>query len=373
MDDAWSPYVAWMKHASPVTYDLRGSNLLHCRVEDLPGARERLALDGLHEEGYEPLLDAIGSRYGVAQDQVALATGASGANFLVCGALLHPGDEVVVERPAYDPLLEVPRFLGAEIRRFDRVYDEGFQVAPDRVADAVSSRTRLIVFSNLHNPTGTLTTRDTLEEVGEIAEGVGARVLVDEVYLESVPGEVQPPAAGISPTFVSTSSLTKAYGLSGLRAGWTLASTEVVEKVRRVRDLVDGVGAFPSELLALIAFENLPSLRERARGILGPNFRLLREFVESRDDLEWVPPEGGSVGFPRIPGVEDSSPFVETLRETHDTGVVPGRFFEASAHFRIALGGKRETLTGGLERLGEALDWEARGWERGALDREARG
>jgi len=358
MADAWTPYVAWMKHAPQVTYNLMGSNLLHCQVEDLPGARERLELDAYHEEGYEPLLEAISGRFGVAVDQVSLATGASGANFLVGGALLRPGDEVLVERPVYDPLLGIPRFLKADIHRFDRVFEDGFQIDPERVAAALTPRTRLIMITNLHNPTGALTAADRLMAVGEAAEMVGARVMVDEVYLESVPGERQPPAASLSPTFISTSSLTKAYGLSGLRAGWILASPEVAERIRRVRDLVDGVGVFPSELLALIAFQNLPALRQRARSILDPNFMLLNDFMGSRADLEWVQPGGGSVGFPRIRGVEDVSSFVKDLRERYDTGVVPGQFFEAPGHFRVALGGKKEILEGGLERLGDALDKE---------------
>ncbi|MFC1791907.1 aminotransferase class I/II-fold pyridoxal phosphate-dependent enzyme, partial [Gemmatimonadota bacterium] len=181
--DAWTPYVAWMKRAPAVTYNLMGSNLLHCQVEDLPGAREELALDAFHEEGYEPLLDAIGKKYQVTTDQISVATGASGANFLACGALLRAGDEVVVERPTYDPLLGIPRFLGAQVRRFDRVFEEGFVVDPQRVAAVVTPRTRLIILSNLHNPTGALTSAETLGAVGEIADGVGARVLVDEVYL----------------------------------------------------------------------------------------------------------------------------------------------------------------------------------------------
>ncbi len=358
---AWTPYVAWMKHAPAIPYNLMGSNLLHCTVEDLPGVRERLELDAFHEEGYPPLLDAIGQRYGFPVDRVALATGASGANFLAGGTLLESGDEVLVERPAYDPLLGIPRFLGAKIRRFDRVFADGFQVDPERVSGTLTSKTRLIILTNLHNPTGALTSEDRLLAVGEIAERVGAKVLVDEVYLDSVPGEPPSPAASLSPTFVSTCSLTKAYGLSGLRAGWILASPEIVEGCRRVRDLVDGVGVFPSELMALVAFENLPALRARARSILDPNFELLTKFIEGRVELDWVQPKGGSVGFPKVRALDDTSSFVEVLRTSYETGVVPGRFFEAPSHFRVALGGKREILREGLQRLGEALDKELNG------------
>jgi len=187
---------------------------------------------------------------------------------------------------------------------------------------------------------------------------VGARVLVDEVYLESIHGRELKPAATLSRTFVSTSSLTKAYGLSGLRAGWVLSEPELAEKIRRVRDVVDGVGSFPSELLAHLAFRNLASLRDRARSILEPNLKRLRAFMAHQPRLEWVPPAGGSVGFPRILGVEDASGFVSVLRERYDTGVVPGHFFEAPAHFRVALGGRAEILEEGLRRLGRALEAE---------------
>jgi aspartate/methionine/tyrosine aminotransferase len=355
---AWTPYVAWMKRAPEVAFNLMGSNLLHCVVEDLPGAREELALDAFHEEGYGPLLEDIAGRYGVGVEEVSVATGASGANFLVCGSILRAGDEVLVERPAYDPLLGIPRFLGAEVRRFDRVYEDGFRVDPERVAAALTPRTRLIFMTNPHNPTGAFTPPETLMEIGELAEAVGARVLVDEVYLESIHGTELKPAATLSPTLVSTSSLTKAYGLSGLRAGWALSEPELAEKIRRVRDVVDGVGSFPSELLAHLAFRNLAALRDRARSILEPNLGRLRAFMAHQPKLEWVPPAGGSVGFPRVRGVEDASGFVSVLRERYDTGVVPGHFFEAPAHFRVALGGRAEILEEGLRRLGRALEAE---------------
>lgn len=358
--DAWTPYVAWMKQAPEMAFNLMGSNLLHCQVNDLPGARERMELDAFHEDGYPPFLEAIAGRYGLSADQVATATGASGANFLVCAALLRPGDGVVVERPVYDPLLGIPRFLGCRISRFDRLFDDGFRVDPERLSSVVNPGTRLIIMTNLHNPTGALTSVDRLTAVGEIADRVGARVLVDEVYLDSVPGDVPPPAASLSPTFLSTASLTKAYGLSGLRAGWILADPALILKIRRVRDIVDGVGVFLSELLGLLAMENLPALRDRARKILDPNFELVRGFVESRPELEWVRPQGGSVAFPRMRGVPDASGFVDRLRELYGTGVVPGRFFEAPAHFRVAMGGRRDVLEGGLQRLGEALDKETR-------------
>lgn len=351
-----SAYLRWIKHAPPVRFDLRGSNLLPCTVDDLPGAREALSLDGPHEDGYPPLVEAIAARYGVSPEGVAVAAGASGANFLVYAALLRPGDEVVVEQPAYEPLLAVPKLLGARIRRFPRRFENGFRIDPEDVARAITAATRLVVLTNLHNPTGVLTPPDTLLAVGELAARVGAEVLVDEVYLESVPGGEARAAANLSPIFISTSSLTKAYGLSGLRAGWALARPEIAEKLRRVRDLVDVVGSFPAEVLAFLAFRNLENLRCRARSILEPNFAHVEAVLRGHPRIDWVPPAGGSVVFPLLRGSRDSTPFVEFLARHRETGVVPGGFFEAPAHFRIALGGPADILRSGLEQLGKALE-----------------
>lgn len=350
-----APYMEWAKRHARPAWNLAGSNLLPCTIDDLPGAREALEINGDNDEGYHPLVEAIAARYGVAADMVAIGPGTSGANFLVFVALVKPGDEVLVERPGYDPLMGAAGALGARVTRFDRRFEDGYRLDPDAVRRAITPRTRLIVVTNLHNPSAVLASDADLDEVGRIAEGVGARVLVDEVYLDSVPGTTRP-AGARSPVFVTTSSLTKSYGLSGLRCGWVIASPDVAEKVRRARDIVDGSGAFPAERLSVLAFAQLDRLAARAAGILEPNRRLLVDFLASRPEFEFVPPSGGTVAFPRLRGVEDATGFVERLTRDYDTGVVPGSFFQAPAHVRIAFGGKREVLEEGLRRIGQALD-----------------
>jgi aspartate/methionine/tyrosine aminotransferase len=230
------------------------------------------------------------------------------------------------------------------------------------VARALTDRTRLIVITSLHNPSGVMASREALEEVGRLAARRGAHVLVDEVYLESAfaqPGGQAPrvtPAATLGDVFISTSSLTKAYGLAGLRCGWALAAPAVAERIRRARDIVDGTGAFPPEAMAVVAFEHLDRFAARARRILEPNFALVRAFLDSRPELEYVVPAGGTVVFPRLHGAADAEPFIDRLRHEEQVGVVPGRFFQAPAHFRLAFGGVSETLRGGLERIGRMLD-----------------
>ncbi len=148
-------------------------------------------------------------------------------------------------------------------------------------------------------------------------------------------------------------SLTKSFGLAGLRVGWLLADPGTIERARRVRDVVDGSGAVPSERLGVAAFEHIDTLLARARSILEPDWKLVKRFVDERPELDWVAPAVGScVAFPRLVGVEDAEPFVEMARTEHGVGVVPGRFFGAPAHFRIAMAGRRDVLEAGLEALG---------------------
>jgi hypothetical protein len=348
--------MAWAKLHVRQRVSLSGSNLLHCELSDLPGARDALELSGDNDSGYRPLVDAIASTYGVTPGMVAVAQGTSGANFLVFAALVTSGDDVLVERPGYDPLMGPPALLGANVVRFDRRFEDGYRLDPDAVRAALTPRTRLIVITNAHNPSGVVAADADLDEIGRIAERHGARVLVDEVYLDTAAAKPARPAASRSPVFISTNSLTKSYGLAGLRCGWVIAEPSVAEAARRARDIVDGSGPFPTERLSVLAFSMLDRLAARAERILTANGRAVREFLASRQDLEAVLPQAGTVVFPRIRGVEDAGPFVERLAHDFDTDVVPGQFFQAPAHFRVAFGGRAEVLAEGLALLGRALN-----------------
>lgn len=353
---SWAPYMTWAKHHELARWDLTGSNLLPCTVDELPGALEALELYGRNDDGWPPLVDAIARRYGVPAERVAVAPGASGANFLALGALIRPGDRVLVEWPGYDPHAGAARFLGAEVDTFPRGWDRRFALDPSAVEAALTEDTGVVVLTNIHNPTGVYAAPGVLARAGDLARSVGAKVIVDEVYLDALEGVDRAPAATRDDVFVSTNSLTKSYGLSGLRIGWILADPGTVERALRVRDVVDGVGSFPSATLGALAFRQLDRLVERARGILGPGFAAFRDFVESRAELEWVEPPGGAVGFPRLSGVDEADDFIELAHRDFDVGVTPGRFFGEPAHFRVAVAGERETLERGLEALGKALD-----------------
>jgi aspartate/methionine/tyrosine aminotransferase len=287
------------------------------------------------------------------------AIGTSLANHLAMAAVVEPGCEVLIERPAYEPLVSLALYLGCKVRRFDRGFERGFQIEAEEVRRNVTRGTRLIVITNLHNPSGVLTGETTLRQIGEIARNAGARVLVDEVYLEMlhVEGSSQRPphAFGLGSEFITTSSLTKAYGLSGLRCGWVLAEPDLATRMWRINDLFGAVPAHPAELLSVIALERLDQIAARARSLLRANRAMLNGFLDSRPDLQTIRPRFGTIVFPRLTkGTVEV--FCALLRSRYETTVVPGSFFEAPEHFRLGVGGDFGELAGGLDRLGATLD-----------------
>jgi aspartate/methionine/tyrosine aminotransferase len=351
-----SDYLRWAKLCSTARFPLAGSGVASLANAELPIALDALQLNGPGGYGYAPLTAAIAAEYGVPAASVVTAAGASMANYLAFAALLGPGDEVLIERPAYEPLLSLASYLGATVTRFDRREQDGFAVDAERVAAALTPRTRLVVLSNLHNPSGAFTDEATLARVGELAQAVGARVLVDEVYLDAVFAPRQRSAAHLSPTFVTTNSLTKVYGLSGLRCGWVVAEPALAERMWRLIDLHHNNDVLIAQQLSAIAFERLASLRARARTLLEANRALVDPFISAHADrLSFaVNPRHGSILFPRLAG-GGVDRLCALLRERYETTVVPGHFFEMPEHFRIGIGCATELVRDGLARLGEAL------------------
>ena len=354
MTRARAPFMEWAKGRPVPRIDLAGSNLLACRLEDLPGAREAVDLAGDSPDGYPPLVTEIASHAGVEARRVATAGGCSGANFLALAALVDAGDDVLIEWPGYDPLVAAARMLGASVRYFERRFEEGWAIDPDRIAARATDRTRVVVLSSPHNPSGVRASDAALDGLARLAEQRGLTVVLDEVYLDTIAGARLPSASTRSPAFVATNSLTKAYGLSSLRCGWAIAAPGTAEAIRRARDVVDVSGSIPAARLSVVAFRNLTALRDRAHRILCANRALWREFAEGRPELEWIEP-AGSVVFPRFRDLRDPEPFVRGLFDRHGVAVAPGAFFGAPSHFRVSLGGATDRLANGLDALSDEI------------------
>ena len=344
------------KLRSGAKHNLATSGMASFSMAELGVSIDQLEINPPVGYGYEPLHRAIAARYRVPIGCVVPALGTSMANYFALAACAEPGDEVLIEQPTYALLLDTSRYLGFNIKRFQRPAAADYQIDLDHLRSQISSRTKLIVICNLHNPTSALTPESTLSEVGAMAKSVGARVIVDEVYLEML-WEARPKSAfHIDPdVFLSTNSLTKAYGLSGIRCGWVLASTEIAERIWHLHDLHMGTNAHPAELLGVIAFEKLAQIAAVQKQRLDDNRALLRQLLQSQSWLEYYWPEHGTVVFPRTKRA-NASDFCKRLRDHYEISVVPGEFFEDPQRIRMGVGGTAESVRSSLKQLRRALD-----------------
>jgi len=346
----------WAKLHSAAKYNLATSGVVNFPLADLGVSIEQLEINGPSIYGYEPLLQAIARRYRVEQECVVSAVGTSLANYLALAATTEPGDEILLEQPTYELILSTAKYLGLEIKRFPRRAENQFAIDPADVERNLTSRTKLIVICNLHNPTGALVPDATLRQVGELAAKVGAYVVVDEVYREMLFEPVPMSAFHIDPErFIVTNSLTKAYGLSGLRCGWVLAAPELARRMFRINDLHGATFAHPAELLSVVALKELSQIAARMKRLLEENRSLLRDFLNGRDDLDYFWPEYGAIIFPRLKH-GDTAALCRLLRHDFETAVVPGSFFESSDRFRIGVGTPTESVRESLQQLGLGLD-----------------
>ena len=351
-----SEYMEWAKTRSQARFNLASSGVAELPMAELPVRLEDLELTGPSFYGYPPLQERLAKKAGVSAECVVAATGTSMANYLALSAFLEPGDAALVEEPTYGPLVDAASYLGAEVRRFPRRSENGFAIDPADVERALTPRTRLVVLSNLHNPSNALVGEEEMRRIGELAGRAGARVLVDEVYLDALFERAPRSAFVLDPErFVVTSSLTKAYGLGGLRCGWIVADPSSARRIWRLNDLFASVPSHAAEKLSIVALDHLAPIAARAKALLDGNRATLQRFFDGRAELEVPRLQAGMIAFPHLRrGSVDA--LCAVLRDKYDTTVVPGRFFGRSDHFRISYGCRPETLAGGLKGLGTALD-----------------
>ncbi len=351
-----SDYMNFAKLGTRANFNLASSGIADCALADLDLSWGDLALHGPSTYGFDPLVERIAVRFGVDPAFVVMpGGGCSFANHLAFAGLLSPGDEVLIEDPTYELLAATLGYLQARLRRFERDPKADWRLDPEAVAAALTPQTRLVVLTNLHNPSGALASDAEIQAVAEAAAGVGARVLIDEVYRELLfrDGAART-AFRPDGNIVVTSSLTKAYGLSALRCGWILAPAGPAERMRRLNDLFGVHPPHISERMALVALDKLESIRARANALLDANRAAYREILGGHPALDQIVFDQGTTVFARVK-TEAVETLVDRLKTRFDTGVVPGRFFGRPDRIRIGLGGDTAMTRTGLQRVAEAL------------------
>lgn len=308
--------------------------------------------------GGPEIREAVAERWaGGAVERVIVTHGATEANFLTMVSLLEEGDEVVVLDPLYQQLYGVAESIGCRLRRWPLRFENNFAPDLDEARTIIGPLTRMIVVNFPHNPTGTVVTPEQQRELIGMASRVGAYLVWDRVFAEMTYEQAPLPDPGLSyERSISMGSLSKSYGLPGLRLGWCLAEPEILERFVRLRDYLTLHLSPLVELIARRAIENGDLLLEPRRRQAARNREIVASWMEAhRDRVEWVRPAGGVCAFPRLNDVADEISFCRHLAEVERVLLVPGTCFGCAGHVRLGFGGSTPNLEEGLRRLARAL------------------
>jgi aspartate/methionine/tyrosine aminotransferase len=348
-------YMEWVKARKHVKYDLCRSGMADVQLKELGIDLKDLEIGGENFYGFPLLIQAIARRYGVKEENVMPALGTSHALFLVCCALLGgAGDRVLIEKPAYEPLVAVPKAFGAQIGRWERRFSLRYSCALDEFEKVLSKGIKLVLLSNLHNPSGVYLSSETLRTMAEMAREKGIYLVVDEIYLEFLEEETST-SFHLGDNVIAISSLTKVFGLGGLRCGWILAPSHLVKRLKIIHDYNIVEGVFVGEWISARIFDRLDSIRKKHQEHIRHHLEMIRDFMQKEQRFDWVEPEGGAVCFPRILTGSNGDEFADRLVNDFDIAVVPGSFFEDDRHFRLSCAVETDVLSYALEKMSEVL------------------
>lgn len=353
-------------------YDRIRCNLAESSFTDTPLRALGVKLDDLvlmyHDHrGHPQLRQQLADNLGVAPGEVLTTVGAAAALFMIATSLLEPADHLVVVRPNYATNIETPRAIGCAISYLDLHFDRGWRLDPAELSALLTPRTRLVSLTCPHNPTGTVLDQATLRAVIALCEQRGIYLLVDETYREMTFGAALPTAATLSPRAISVCSLSKTYGLPGLRLGWLVSRDPALyETLLAAKEQIFICNSIVDEEIAAQALQRRSTWLPEIKARIAAGFAVTRDFMAAQSDLEWVEPAGGVVGFPRIRSLEepgqapahiDVERFYALLLDRYATAVGPGHWFEQPRHYlRIGYGWPTpDALLKGLSNIARAL------------------
>jgi len=351
------PYLRWAKVHHRARYELTNSGVPTVRPTDL-GAALPVSLEVRGAYGDPDLIQTIAELYTVAPEAIVPVPGTSSANFVAMAATMNHGDCVMLERPVYQPLGQVAQFLGLRSLPLSRLAANDFNIDLADVDAGLEKGARAVVVTNLHNPSGQELAMDLLGTLAARCARVNATLIVDEVYLDAAylaGHRRRSTAATLARNVVTTSSLTKIYGLGGLRTGWLIAPPPVVERAREIMDLLSVENAAPAAALALAALSSLKSLEDRYRRFHQTGQKVFRQWLTSEPRVNTYPNLGAVFECLRLPKGVDSTRLCDLLFREYDTQVVDGRFFDLPGHIRVGTALPPDDLTEGLTRLSHAL------------------
>jgi len=301
------------------------------------------------------LRSAIAAQYSNAStDEILVTHGSSEALYLIMAALLQPGDQVISVTPSYQSLIDLPRLFGAEVVQVRLDFDDGFSLPITEILGKMNRRTRMVVINSPHNPTGMVVSAEQMGVLAERSEAAGIWLLCDEAFADIVhDGRRLPSGRSMGEHCISVGTLSKSFGLTGLRVGWCYAQESLISRMRTLKHYTT------INLCPLVEFIGTAAMRCRdrilacQRAVADQGLRELTSWIQGR--LDWVPPQGGVCCYPRLPPGVDSEVFCRTLAEKHAVFLVPGTVFGDPRHVRLGFGYGAGHVRAGISAIEELL------------------
>jgi aspartate/methionine/tyrosine aminotransferase len=343
-----------------VDYDIGESAVKFMTVDELDIDLQGIPLRYGHHTGNPALRECIADQYpGLSSENVIVTTGASEAIFTVASAIVEPGDHVIVEHPNYPSLYTIPRGLGCHVSLLTLAFEDRFKPDLDKLRDLITPQTKLISFTHPNNPTGSMISVEELHALVDLIEEYDIYLLFDETYREMDFAHSLPPAATLSDHAISISTMSKAYGLPGIRIGWIATKNRfILDSVLAIREQISIANNSVGEEIALHVLQRKDAFLHQARAHIERNRQTVSDWMDEQEHFEWIYPEAGVVSFPRIKHHVQIDPeeLYRLLAERYKTFTVPGRCFEKdNRHFRLGFGATHEEIEAGVHNINLAL------------------
>lgn len=346
----------WMNdYEQQAKYNLTDTSCESLTIQDLlrfdPGALDDITLDYGWITGLPELRKEVLSLYQNQEDDtLAFLHGGLQANELAMNLVLNPNDHIITIHPGYQQFRDYPRFLGCQATEV-ALNPTDWSLDLEQLAKAIQPNTKMIIFANPSNPTGTWLDQNQLEQMIALCQNKGIWILVDEVYRNPLNMDQEVAISDLYDKGISTSSLSKVYGAAGLRFGWIKANRELIARVHSMRDhMLISTGPLV-ERLALVVLKNRKEIIERVQEVVQENKQTIQKWLRQTPYFKLVLPEKGTVSFLQLPSGVDSTQFAIDL--LNETGIffVPGSTFEMEGYVRLGLAKKHENLEKTLTQL----------------------
>lgn len=350
----------WFDKYQYAKYNIGESGVEYQTFKNLPVNIDEVSLRYTPHLGTDELRKSIATYYQsskITANNVGVTNGAAEAIFCLIASWTSRNEDILIELPNYPSYRYIANTLDRKFNLYQLNYAEAFKPNLEQIKQQVTKNTKLICLTHPNNPTGSMISMEEYQELIDFVEDRKIYLVMDETYRDLTYGEPLPPVSTLSEYGISISTMSKVFGVPGIRIGWMVTQNlDILSQLLKMREQTTICNSSINEAIASQLFDQRESYLPSIRSKVQENLTIVNEWIENQDHLEMINPEGGVTCFPRLKSLKSSAPISDRLVQKYSTFVVPGYTFKMPEHFRIGFGGDSMELQRGLENLSKVLD-----------------